>query len=517
MTRAAAPHLDDRETAAAVRRVFDDAGYDAERIQERLGTSDRSLAEGPDLPVYLRRLGEADPLSVLLRVVLLDTPVAAADAERLLGRHSLGLLERAGLLERNEDGLVDGTVRVVPHEHLLIASDRFSAGHADHVAAVHGPSATLAHLTVRRPVARALDVGTGNGIQSLLAAVHAERVVATDVNQRALSFGAFNAALNGIDNVEFRHGSFFEPVAGEHFDLVIANPPYVISPESSLLFRDSGLPKDAVSEQVVRTLPAHLAEGGYGSVMVSWVQESDDATARPAAWVEGSGCDALLLHTGSDEPLRIAAQWNRDLRSDAEAYAAAIDRWLEYFAAEGIEQIAFGCVVLRRRTATAERPNWVRATRMPTLRLEPSGAQLEQIFARARLPRGPRGRPSTARRAAGRRRQRGPRAGAAAGSDRLGAARGEPGDHEWDALLGRPGRRHDRPRPRPRRNEVGRRRASPAERAAKPGRARRDRRARRPPHARARVPAPRLNRPREPLTIGRGSVRESRGIRGEDG
>ena len=381
MTRAAAPHLDDRETAAAVRRVFDDAGYDADRIAERLGTSDRSLAEGPDLPVYLRRLGEADPLAVLLRVLLLDTPVAPDDAERLLGRHPLALLQRVGLLARNEEGLVDGTVRVVPHEHLLIASDRFSAGHADHVAAVHGPSATLAHLTVRRPVGRALDVGTGNGIQSLLAAVHAERVVATDINERALAFAAFNAALNGIDNVEFRSGSFFEPVAGRQFDLVIANPPYVISPESSLLFRDSGLPKDAVSEQVVRKLPAHLAEGGYGSVMVSWVQESEEATARPAAWVEGSGCDALVLHTGSDRPLRIAAQWNRDARSDPEAYAAAIDRWLDYFATEGIEQIAFGCVVLRRRTATEARPNWIRATRMPTLRLEPSGSQLERIFA----------------------------------------------------------------------------------------------------------------------------------------
>ena len=75
MTRAAPPQLEDRETAAAVRRVFDDAGYDADRIQERLGTSDRSLAEGPDRPVYLRRLGEADPLALLLRVFLLDAAV----------------------------------------------------------------------------------------------------------------------------------------------------------------------------------------------------------------------------------------------------------------------------------------------------------------------------------------------------------------------------------------------------------------------------------------------------------
>ena len=380
MTRAAPPHLEDRETAAAVRLVFDNAGYDAGRIQERLGTSDRALAEGPDRPVYLRRLGESDPFAVLLRALLLDTAVERESANRLLGRDALELLERVGLLTTDDHGLVDWTVRIVPHEHLLIASDRYAEGHPDHVAAVHGPSATLAHLTIRKPVPRALDVGTGNGIQSLLAAAHADRVVATDLNERALAFAAFNAGLNGIGNVEFRAGSFFEPVSGEQFELVVTNPPYVISPESNFLFRDSGLPTDAVSERIVRALPAHLAEDGYASVMISWVQGPGEATARPATWVEGSGCDALIVHTGSDEPLSIAAQWNRDSRSDAEAYAAAIDRWLDYFAAEKIEQIAFGCVVLRRRTATADRPNWIRATRMPTLRLEPAGAQLEQIF-----------------------------------------------------------------------------------------------------------------------------------------
>jgi methylase of polypeptide subunit release factors len=364
-----------------VRRIFDDAGYRAEQIQQRLGTSDRALAEGPDRPVYLRRLGEGDALALLIRMLLIDVAVVRELAEGILGVDAVALLERVGLLETAEEGRVDGTVRVVPHEHLLIASDRYAEGHADHVAAVHGPSATLSHLTVRRPVGSALDVGTGNGIQALLAAAHADRVVATDINERALAFTAFNAALNGIDTVELRRGSFFEPVAGEQFDLVVTNPPYVISPESSFLFRDSGLPKDAVSEQVARALPAHIAEGGFGSVMVSWVLENDDddPTSRPASWVEGSGCDALIIHTGSDEPLPIAAQWNRDVRTDATAYAEAIDRWLEYFEKEGIREIAFGCIVLRRR-APESFPNWIRTTRMPARRLQRSSDQLERMF-----------------------------------------------------------------------------------------------------------------------------------------
>jgi methylase of polypeptide subunit release factors len=380
MTRADPPRLLDRDTAAAVRRIFDEAGYTAPAIQERLGTTDRALAEGPDRPVYLRRLGEHDALGILVRLFLLDVGVERETAERILGAEAVDLLRGVGLLVPEHD-LTDATVRIVPHEHLLVASDRIAEGHADHVAAVHGPSATLSHLTIRRKVARALDVGTGNGIQALLAAAHADRVVATDINERALAFTAFNAALNGIENVELRSGSFFGPVAGESFDLVVANPPYVISPESNFLFRDSGLPKDAVSEQVARALPDHVTEGGFGSVMVSWVQEDDaDPTARPASWVEGSGCDALIVYTGSDEPLSIAARWNRDVRPDATAYAEAIDRWVDYFAAEGIREIAFGCIVVRRRTASGT-PNWTRTTQMPARHLERAGEQLERMFA----------------------------------------------------------------------------------------------------------------------------------------
>src|SRR5439155_8386888 len=156
----------------------------------------------------------------------------------------------------------------------------------------HRPTHALASLTIRRPVARALDVGTGNGVQALLAARHATQVVATDVNERALEFARFNAALNDVHNVEFRSGSLLEPVAGERFDLVVANPPYVISPRTDYVFRDSGLGRDRVSEHLVRGLLGVLADGAFATVMISWISDEDDVAAEPRAWLESSGCDA---------------------------------------------------------------------------------------------------------------------------------------------------------------------------------------------------------------------------------
>ncbi|MCD6592121.1 MAG: 50S ribosomal protein L11 methyltransferase, partial [Thaumarchaeota archaeon] len=72
-----------------------------------------------------------------------------------------------------------------------------------------------------------LDLGTGSGILAILASkLGARRVVATDISRRAISAAIDNARLNGVDNIEFRLGSLYEPVRGEVFDLIICNPPH---------------------------------------------------------------------------------------------------------------------------------------------------------------------------------------------------------------------------------------------------------------------------------------------------
>ena len=201
------------QAAVELARLLREAGYESLRIQERLATGDELLARSPELPSYLRRLGDADELAVLLRLLLLGVPVTRARVEEHVGDELREHLESAGLLVPDGDA-VHGAARLVPHDELLIASDHAGAAetHADHVPGVHRPSVALAHLTVRRSGERALDLCTGNGIQAILLAAHAEHVVATDVNERALAYATFNAALNGADNIETRAGSFFEPV-----------------------------------------------------------------------------------------------------------------------------------------------------------------------------------------------------------------------------------------------------------------------------------------------------------------
>jgi methylase of polypeptide subunit release factors len=369
----------DAEALDPLRARLAEAGYTTERIEETLGGGRVSFSPA-DVAVHVRRLPKDEPFSGLVKLFLLGLPLTAAEAEAALGPIDLGALERSGWLEAWVDG-VRATLKLVPHGDLLIGSDRDADGPtgSDWVAGLHPPSVTLARLTVRRPVERALDVGTGNGIQAMLASRHAEAVVATDVNPRALAFAALNARLNGVANIEHRLGSYFEPAQGERFDLVTCNPPYVISPETSYAYRDSDLPGDAVSRQVVQEAAGFLREDGFAHILISWAHPPGDWSSTLEPWVDGLGCDSWLLYFGSDDPVTHAAEWLKPVaKNDPERYREALGRWLDYLGELGIEAVAHGAVILRRRSGGR---NWTRKDQVPLDRLEQASDHVLRVFA----------------------------------------------------------------------------------------------------------------------------------------
>lgn len=339
---AALPRVDDSEGVRLLGEALTRADFTSGGLLRVLG--------GP------AHAGSGDEaLATLIKLLYLGAGVDAAEAEAAFAPLTLERLEAMGVLQ---GGLP--LLEIIPMGRVLIASDpERETRRRDRIPGPGKASRTLAAVTPRDRVARALDMGTGSGVQSLLLAAHADEIVATDVNPRALEFTAFNAALNGFTGIEVREGSLFEPVEGEQFELVVSNPPYVISPDTDIPFRDGGLPGDSFSEAVVRQAPGVLREGGFAQVMVNWViRAGEPAVAPPTRWVRGAGCDAVVLHTSSSAPLEYVTSWNSLLRFDPAAYGEAIERWVEHFAQEGIERIGGGVVVLRRRTS---RENWVLA------------------------------------------------------------------------------------------------------------------------------------------------------------
>ena len=370
------PDLDAATTLGTVLRAV---GYTTEAIEELLG-EDGPSADLAESVVYERRLPRS-PIATTIRLLLLQRPVATSDAAAALGPDGVDALLGIGLVTTDGDELVP-RARVVPSENLLLAFDGFSRGQDDPPGWVSSFTPTaywLASLTPRRHVERALDIGTGNGAHALLAAGHADHVIATDVNERALAFTQINAALNGMENVETRLGSLFEPVAGETFDLITCNAPYVISPERRWQYRDGGLPGDQLSERVVREAAPHLADGGHASVLVSWLAESeDDPDERIYEWLDGNGCDAWVLGLSGADPLDHAAGWNEHFTGDPETMGAALDEWAAYFDALDAGWITEGAVLMRKRDADQHQ---IRADPVDEEELEFASDQIERVFA----------------------------------------------------------------------------------------------------------------------------------------
>ncbi|HEU4645446.1 MAG TPA: peptide chain release factor N(5)-glutamine methyltransferase [Burkholderiales bacterium] len=156
----------------------------------------------------------------------------------------------------------------------------------------------LVELALARGPASVLDLGTGSGAIALAIKRHlpAARVVAVERSAAALAVARRNALKLGLQ-VDFRHGLWFEPVAGERFDLVVSNPPYVamddahlsqgdlrFEPQSALVAGPEGL--DAIRE-IVRGAPSHVNPGGWLLVEHGLGQDVAVRTLLAQAGLEG--------------------------------------------------------------------------------------------------------------------------------------------------------------------------------------------------------------------------------------
>ncbi|MBA3735402.1 MAG: methyltransferase [Actinobacteria bacterium] len=356
-------------------------GYSEDAVYRLLG-DDAYSSERGDTPTDERRLPQT-PAATLVRLFFLQLGVTTEEAEAALGRSGVDALEATGLAEIGDQ--VIPRARLLPIGKLLLASDGFSRDvddPADYVATYTPTARVLDSLTPRPRVERALDVGTGSGIHALLAAQHAGRVIATDVNPRALAYTTLNAALNGIHNVKCRQGSLFEPVEGETFGLITCNAPYVISPETRWVYRDSEFSEDEVSERVLLSAAEHLADDGYAAMLVSWIALDEKAPdERVIGWTEASGCNSWILSTMNSDPLTHAAEWNSHLVG--EALGDALDEWARYFDELGVELVSEGAVILHKRSGGGHSS---RVDELDEEDLDDAGDQILRAFeARARL------------------------------------------------------------------------------------------------------------------------------------
>ena len=323
----------------------------------------RALGRNQTVPARRATSGGGD-LATLVRLFALQVAVDRDRADAALP----GLVEplaAAGMLEAS-GGEVRALVDVRPygdedHDWWIVCDPtpgldgRSAPMNPEYVLGISEASSSLAQLTIREPAGRALDLGTGCGVQALHLAQHAGQVVATDVNPRALAMARLTAQLNGLD-IEVRDGSLFDPVAGEAFDLIATNPPFVISPPGSevLVYRDSGMPGDSVVRHLVENAAAHLNEGGWCQILANWAHHADTSwQAGLEDWFAGQPLDAWVVQRELVDPAEYVEMWLADAGlASAPDYTRRYDAWLDWFADAGIAAVGFGWLSMRKTSAT---------------------------------------------------------------------------------------------------------------------------------------------------------------------
>ena len=317
-------------------------------------------------------------VAVLTALFMLGEPVRAAALETALPRTGVAGALAIGLVVPTQS--VSGEQRYAPavdlrpHEaedahgsvRWWVASDlgELVTGQAlapDHVLGIGRAGLTLAALTPRKPVETALDLGVGCGIQTLYLLRHVRQVVATDISTRALEFTAFNVALAGVDSarVQLRQGNLLEPVAGQRFDLIVSNPPFVITPPS---VRQAGLPlmeyRDAggpILPVLVRGLEDHLNPDGVAVMLGNWEhREGTSWRTSVNQWI-GKSLDAWIIQREVQDPVEYAAMWLRDGGLTPErsgvAFENALAAWQEDFDSRQVSGVGMGYLVFHAPVA----------------------------------------------------------------------------------------------------------------------------------------------------------------------
>ncbi|PPF35663.1 methyltransferase [Pseudoclavibacter sp. AY1H1] len=391
-----APDSTDEALLRALAVTFAGAGFTVDGVESRLGAEaadalHRDLLEPASFALSRE---PDDALSALIRLFVLAETVEAGDVPALDELLAARLVARVPRLSPTEsaqeasaeelvDELVVALVDVRPYAsegvngsvEMWVASDlggvqlgRDQPLRRDHVVGI-GPATTLlAQLTPREPVARALDLGVGMGVQTMHLLAHTRHVVATDISERALAFAKFNLLLNaealGIaaggleDRVSLRLGNMLEPVAGEHFDLFVSNPPFVITPRregeggsDQYTYRDGGKPGDSIVEGLVRDLGTVLAPGGVACMLGNWEVREGDANwhSRLETW-PANDVDLWVVQREDATPVEYADMWLKDAAENAElsSWQHAFRRYLQDFASRDVERIGMGMFFLRR-------------------------------------------------------------------------------------------------------------------------------------------------------------------------
>ncbi len=371
-----------------------DIGYDESAVCGRLGLDDITDITWRAIPIYRKeKLFAREPLECAIDIFLLQGALSQEELDLLFDEDGQKTLCGCGVLSSRGDKWVSN-LSCYPVGGGFIVSDHAwpKLPHPGQCAVPHNQvmyigtdSRWLVHATVRREFESALDLCTGSGIHAILAARHTKRVIAVDINQRAVECTAFNAYLAGAQNVEAVCGDLYEKLGDERFELITANPPFVPSPVDELGYRDGGSDGESVQRRIVEGLPCRLSLGGVAQIVTELGErEGDSLPDRLRSWLNGAPLDILVLRLRTHSAANYAISHAKGDDS-YEEFFESVDEWATNLSSQGYTHISSVLIAFKWSDPSCGEP-WERMEDVAPPSAD-MGYAVEEIFAAERLSR----------------------------------------------------------------------------------------------------------------------------------
>ncbi len=346
------------EQFAAIREHFSRAGFSAESLRERL---DINPSKELDLPVLSGRApGKpkfGDALDALIYLFVVGEPLPTSEAEAFFSPAVWAALAESNLLieDPGNPSRCIASVALYPIRDLLIVSDRWN--NPDHspremFSDIVYPCLTKSakqfiEFTSYEPCDDFLELCAGTAPAALLASRTAKNIWATDIAQRSIDFAKFNAALNGIHNVNFVLGDLYQPVDGQMFDRIAAHPPYVPVLKPAEIFYGGGEVGEEITRRIIEGLPGKLKPGGrfYCRTMgAERLGQSFEQRVRGWLGQEHEHFDVAVFTLQSFEPRQFALEETIAKNGNREVYA----QWEKMFTKNDVRGLVLGIVIIQK-------------------------------------------------------------------------------------------------------------------------------------------------------------------------
>jgi methylase of polypeptide subunit release factors len=335
------------------------AGVSTQNLASCLSQQQAETAVENLLPLWCWQTRTPGEFNALTQLLVLGQAVPLSWAAQSLADLP-EWIKRGFLVVKNKK--VTATMALSLHGSTEILSDAqptTQAQAARHVMGATNASRTLARCLLPGRKKRSLDLGTGSGVLALQLAEQSDTVVATDLNPRALQFAELNARLANARNIKFLKTNMFKGLPRDHFDWIVGNLPFVISPESRFVYRDGGMLADAFSAAVLKQAGAYLAPGGIAQFLIQWIHPHSDPSnprelqiqeeQRLASWVHGTRCHLLALRFRVQTVQDYALEWSTGPFSTRQKNSVQrFATWMKFYERNDIAAISTGMIVLKR-------------------------------------------------------------------------------------------------------------------------------------------------------------------------